>query len=191
MVNGTSEVRLAGLLAVRIAWITAILVCGLVILIGLVTGASGGDAAKQFPGFAFSHGRDSSQRLPDFQSSQLALFDPSAAMAFAAPQKDRNGGPRKGIPEGGYYRPGVPTRSKSDPGNTGGRPPVVTTRPRPPRAPAGDPTEPPRAPSVPPKLPTSPPVIAPGPSPAPPELPPETSPAPPDASPAPPIVPAP
>jgi hypothetical protein len=41
----TSEVRLAGLVAVRIAWITAIAVCVLVILTELLSGTDGGDSS--------------------------------------------------------------------------------------------------------------------------------------------------
>lgn len=47
IVKGTSEVRLAGLVAVRIAWITAILVCVLVILIELLSGTDGGDPSQE------------------------------------------------------------------------------------------------------------------------------------------------
>lgn len=192
MMKGTSEVRLAGLVVVRIAWITTIVVCGLVILIGLLTGTGGGDATRQLPGFAFSHDRDYSHQSSDFQSPELASLAPSAVLADAVRQKDRNRRATKSVPEESHYMPGVPTRTKSQPENTGGRTPVVTPRPKPPRTPGSDPPEPPQAPSVvPPKLPKPPPVISPEPSPAPPESPPGPSPAPPEPSPAPPVSPAP
>jgi hypothetical protein len=47
IVKGTSELRLAGLVAVRIAWITAIAVCVLVILIELLSGTDGGDPSQE------------------------------------------------------------------------------------------------------------------------------------------------
>ncbi len=79
IVKGTSEVRLAGLVAVRISWITAIVVCALAILIGLISGTDRGDSSQQLPGFAFSEGGDFSPQLPE-----SALFDPAAAMVGAA-----------------------------------------------------------------------------------------------------------
>jgi hypothetical protein len=46
IMKGTSEARLAGLVVVRIAWITAIAVCVLVILIELLSGTDGGDSSQ-------------------------------------------------------------------------------------------------------------------------------------------------
>jgi hypothetical protein len=189
-VKGT-EARLAGLVAVRIAWITAILVCAVAILIGLVSGTGSGNSSQQFPGFAFSKGlsdgRDSSH-----QSSESASFDSAAATVGAVAHRDRNGRARKGAPGDSQFSSGVPTRSGSQPEDTGGRTPAVTPRPKPPRAPEGDPAEAPQAPSgAPPKPPQAPPVTSPKPPPAPPEPSPEPSPAPPEPSPAPPVIPAP
>jgi hypothetical protein len=46
-VKGTSEAILVGLVAVRIAWITAIVVCVLVVLIDLLSGTDGGDPSQE------------------------------------------------------------------------------------------------------------------------------------------------
>jgi hypothetical protein len=187
IVKGTSEARLAGLVAVRIAWITAILVCAVAILIGLVSGTSSGGSSQLLPGFAFSAGPDSSQ-----QSSEAALPEPAAATVGAEPQWDRSGRATKGAPGESHYRSGVPTRSGGQPEDTGGRTPVVTPRPKPPQGPGGDPAEAPQAPSgAPPKPPQAPPVTPTEPSPAPPVTPTEPSPAPPEPPPAPPVIPAP
>jgi hypothetical protein len=148
-----SEARLAGLVAVRIAWITAILVCAVGILIGLFSGTDGGYPSQQLPGFAFSEGRDSSQRLPDFAS-----FDPAAAMVGAAAQEDRSGRAKEGASGGSHSRSGLPPGSGSRPEDTGGRTPAVTPRPKPPQASEGDP-----APVIPPKPPNEPSVAPPKP----------------------------
>jgi hypothetical protein len=191
IVKGISEARLAGLVAVRITWITAILVCAVAILIGLISGTGSGNSSPQFPGFAFSKGlsdgRDSSH-----QSSESASFHPAAAMVGAAAHRDRNGRVVKGAHGKTHYNSGVPTRSGSQPEDSGGRTPVVTHRPKPPQAPEGDPAEAPQAPSgAPTKPPQAPPVASPNPPPAPPVSPSEPSPAPPEPLPAPPVIPAP
>ena len=185
IVKGTSEARMTGLVAVRIAWITAIVVCAAAMLIGLFTGTgtgTGGDPSQQLPGFAFSAGRDSSQRLPAFSS-----FDPVAATVGAAAQEDRSGRAKEGAPGDSHPASGVPPRSGTQPEDAGGRTLVITPRPKPPRAPEGDPAEAPQAPPVspakpPPAPPVSrpqpppePPVISPGPTPEPPVTPPEPS----------------
>jgi hypothetical protein len=163
-VKNGSEVTLAGLVAVRITWITATVVCVVSILIGLLSGTNGGDSSEQFPGFAFSDGGDPSQQLPEF-----ALFEPAAAIFGAeaqqkaqatktvAAQEDRSGR-TKGVALGkGHYRSGVPPRSGSHPQGADGRKPVVTSSPKPPRAPSLNPPKLPQAPSVsPPKLPQAP-----------------------------------
>jgi hypothetical protein len=192
LVKGTSEPRLAGLMAVRIAWITAILVCVVAILIGLVSGTGSGNSSRQFPGFAFSggvsEGRDSSQQSPEPVS-----FDPAVATVGAAARRDRKGRAMKGAAGDSHYRSGVPTRSGSQPEDTGGgRTPEITPRPKPTQAPQGDPAEAPQAPSgAPPKPPQTSPVTSPEPSPAPPVTAPDSSPAPPEPPPAPPVIPAP
>jgi hypothetical protein len=145
-VKNGSEVTLAGLVAVRITWITATVVCVVSILIGLLSGTNGGDSSEQFPGFAFSDGGDPSQQLPEF-----ALFEPAAAIFGAeaqqkaqatktvAAQEDRSGR-TKGVALGkGHYRSGVPPRSGSHPQGADGRKPVVTSSPKPPRAPSLNP----------------------------------------------------
>jgi hypothetical protein len=139
-VKGTSETRLAGLAAVRIAWITAILVCGLAILVELFSGTSGGSASQQMPGFAFSAGRDSSQRLPEFSSTASA-----AAMEGAAAQEDHSGRAKQKPPGGSHSGSGIPPRSGNQLVDTGGRTPVATPRPKPPGALEGDPAKAPQA----------------------------------------------
>jgi hypothetical protein len=133
---------LTGLVAVRITWITAILVCGVAILVELFSGTSGGSASRQLPGFAFSAGRDSSQRLPKFSS-----VDPAAAMAGGAAPDGRSGRAKQ-KPPGSHSGSRIPPRSGNQPVDTGGRKPVVTPRPKPPRAPQGDLGKTPPAPSV-------------------------------------------
>jgi hypothetical protein len=180
-VKGTSQARVTGLVAVRIAWIMALAVCGLAILIGLLTGTGSGDPSQQLPGFAFSAGPDSSQQSP--QSPGFTSLDPAAAMSGAAAQKDRG----RRAKEGGdsHSGSGVPHRSGSQPEDTSGATPVVTPRPKPPKALGGDPAEAPQAPSVAPQKPPkpseptpAPPVISPEPTPAPPVISPEPAPAP-------------
>jgi hypothetical protein len=182
MKNG-SEVTLAGLVAVRITWITATVVCVVSILIGLLSGTNGGDSSEQFPGFAFSDGGDSSQQLPEF-----ALFEPAAALfaaeaqqkaprtKTAAAREDRSGRTKEGAFGEGHYRSGVPPRSGSHPQGADGRKPVVTSSPKPARAPSPNPPRLPQAPSVnPPKVPQAPSVDPPklpqAPSLSPPKLP--------------------
>jgi hypothetical protein len=133
---------LTGLVAVRITWITAILVCGVAILVELFSGTSGGSASRQLPGFAFSAGSDSSQRLPKFSS-----VDPAAAMVGAAAVEGRSGRAKQ-KPPAGHSGSRIPPRSGNQPVDTGGRMPLVTPRPKPPRAPHGDPANTPPAPSV-------------------------------------------
>jgi hypothetical protein len=132
-VNGTSEVRLAGLVAVRIAWITAVVVCAVVILIGLFSGTDGGDSSQRLPGFAFTDGGDSSQQLPEFAS-----FDPAAGIVGAAAEqnrtarsKDRSARAKEAAIGNGYPGPGVPPRSGSRSDGAGGGIPVVRPRPKP------------------------------------------------------------
>jgi hypothetical protein len=174
-----SEVRLAGLVAVRVAWITAIVVCALVILIGWLTGTDGGNSSQQLPEFAFNDGGDSSQQSPEF-----ALLDPAAALVGAAAQEDRSGWAKEGAIGDGHPESGVPPRLGGQPDGAGGGTPVVTPRQKPPQAPEGDPAEAPQEPSVAPPKPPKEPSVAPPkppkePSVAPPKPPKEPSVAPP------------
>ncbi len=157
--KGTFEVRLAGLVAVRVAWITAIVVCALAILIGLFSGTDGSDSSQQLPGFAFTEGGDSSQPLPEFAS-----FDPAAGIVGPAAQENRGGRAKEEPPGGRHSGSGIPPRSGSQLEDTGGKTPVATPRPKPPQAPEGDPAEAPQAQSVtPPKPPKEPSVTPPKP----------------------------
>jgi hypothetical protein len=194
-VKGAPEARLTGLVAVRIAWIAAILVCAVAILVQLFSGTSGGSASRQLPGFAFSAGPDSSQPVPQFSSIERA-----AAMVGAAAQRDRSGRAKKGAAGDNHSASGIPPRSGTQLDHSGRGTPVATTRPRPPRAPRGDPAGAPQTPSVTtPKPPSTPPVKPPKPPeepsvdpPAPPEEPSVDPPAPPqEPLPEPPQTPAP
>ena len=173
--KGTSQARVTGLVAVRIAWIMALAVCGLAILIGLLTGTGTGDPSQRLPGFAFSAGPDSSHQSPGFTS-----LDPAAVTVGAAAHEDR-GRAKERAPGDRHSGSGVPPRLGSQPEYTGGRTPVVTPRPKLPQAPGGDPAEAPQAPSVAPPKPPKPPE----PTPAPPVTSPEPTPAPPVTSPEP------
>jgi hypothetical protein len=66
---------MAGLAATRLVWITAIVVCAVAILSGLLSGTDGGNSSPQFPGFAFTDGGNSAPQVPDFAS-----LDPVAAL---------------------------------------------------------------------------------------------------------------
>jgi hypothetical protein len=163
--NGASDVRLAGLAAVRITWITAIVVCVLAVLTGLLSGTDGRDSSGQFPGFAFRDGGDSSQQFPGFAS-----LDPVAALvggdaqgiALKPQQTDTtalqgNRGQRvnEQAPGDRHTRPSAPP-SGSQPDGTGGRPPSSAPGPNRPQAPTPG-SKPPQAPtsgSKPPQAPT-------------------------------------
>jgi hypothetical protein len=166
---------------VRIAWITAIAVCGLAILIGLLTvtvtgtGTGTGNSSQQLPGFAFSAGHDSSRQPPE-----LTLHDSAAAMPGGAAQKDRSRWAKEGSPGDSHSGSGIPPRSGSQAEDTGPSTPVTIPRPKLPQAPGGDPAETPQAPSVTlPKPPQAAPVTQPEPAPAPTVISPDPPPAPP------------
>jgi hypothetical protein len=154
-VKGASEVRLAGLAAVRITWIAAIAGCALAIVSGLLFGASGGDSSRQLPGFAFADGGDSPQLLPEF-----VLPEPAAVVAgeaqvktqkntSAAPQRETSQWAEERGSGDGQARGEDPNRSGNQRKDVGVGAPVGTPAPKEPN--------PPRAPSVtPPKLPQSP-----------------------------------
>ena len=168
--KSASELRLAGLGAVRITWITAIVVCVLAVLSGLLSGTDGRNSSRQFPGFAFTDGGDSSQQFPGFQQFPgLASLDPAAALvggdareippktqkiATAGPNGNRGQRVNQQAPGGSHSRPGAPPPG-SQPGGDGGRPPSSARGPSQPQAPTPRPK--PQAPTVsPPKLPQAP-----------------------------------
>ena len=164
IVKGTFEVRLAGLVAVRIVWITAIVVCALAILIGLLSSSDGGHSSQQLPGFASTEGGDPSQPLPEFAS-----FDPAAGILGPAPQQDRSGRAKEDRPGRSHSGAGIPPRSGSQLEDTGGKGPAATPRPKAPQAPQGDPAEAPQAPSVTSPEPTKAPSVSPPKPPEPPK----------------------
>lgn len=130
---------------VRIAWLAAIVVGLLAILAGLLSGTDGGDSsggspqAALAPGFAFE------------------AQEKTESAEAAAPRDDRNQRVKGQVP--GESRPssGAPSGSGGEPGDTGGRAPVVTPQPTPTPAPKPKPTPTPQpkpAP-VPPQVPVS------------------------------------
>jgi hypothetical protein len=133
-VNSTPDIRLAGLVAVRITWITAIGVSVLAILSGLLAGTDGRDSSLQLPGPPFADGGDTSQQLPEF-----ALFDPAAPLVgavktkTAAPRDDRSQRAREQAPSDRHSDSGIPDRSGSQPQpkDPGGSGPAVTPRSNP------------------------------------------------------------
>src|SRR3954451_16150714 len=167
----TAHVRSAGLAAVRITWIIAIVVCVLATAGGLLFGGSGRDSSRQFPGFAFTDGADPLQSLPD-----LASFDPTAALVVGgrkAREKHRATKSGRLWEEGTRLAdrriPRAPNRSVSDRREagggrapSGGSPPSSSSRPSPTHAPTVSPPKLPDAPTVsPPKVPDAPPVSPP------------------------------
>ena len=159
-----SEVRLTGLAAVRITWITAIVVCVLAVVMGLLSGTDGRNSSRQFPGFAFTDGGNAPQLLPDFVS-----LDPTAALVGAevqktaaktrknettAPQGTRGQGVSERAPGDSHSSPGDShSRAGAPPAGTqpegaGGRQPSSTPGPNRPQKPTIDPPQLPQAPSV-------------------------------------------
>jgi hypothetical protein len=167
VMKGASDVRLAGLAAVRITWIIAIVVCVLAVLSGLLSGTDGRNSSRQFPGFAFTDGGDSSS-WPQFPG--LAFLDPTAALVggdaqeiAAKTQQTDAAGPQgspgqrvnEQAPGDSHSRAGVPPPG-SQPGGTGGRPPSSAPGPNRPQAPTPGPNRP-QVPTVSlPKLPKAP-----------------------------------
>ena len=166
IVRGASDVRPAGLAAIRITWITAILVCGLAVLSGLLSGSGGGSSSQAFPGFAFSGGGDSSP------FADIPSLDPAAAL-FGADAQDKAPQAQKAVTAGSHgYRgqwvkeqargdghPGdsrpradlpQPGRQPGSPGggSPGGRSPSSTSGPDRPHAPSVSLPKPPQAPTV-------------------------------------------
>ena len=139
---------------VRIAWITAILMCLLVILLGLLAATDGGDSSKGSPQAAFG---------PGFA---FEAQEKPPSVEIAAPRGDRNQQARGQI--SGESRPGTgaPGGSAVQTGEAGGTAPAVTPQPKPTPAPRPKPTPAPQ-----PK---------PAPAPAPPQVPVSSQPAPPE-----------
>jgi hypothetical protein len=157
----TSEVTPAGLAAVRLTWITAILVCGLALLSGLLSGSGGGGSSHGFPGFAFSGSGDSAP------FADVASLDPAALLLGGdaqdnAPkaQKTETAGSHgyrgqwvkeqaRGDSHSGdsQSRAGVPHPGRQ-PEGPGGNPPSSTSGPNRPQAPPVSLPKPPQAPTV-------------------------------------------
>jgi hypothetical protein len=137
---------------VRITWVTAVLVGGLAILVGLLSGSDGGDSSVSSPEAAFAPGFafDAQQKAEGAQTP--------------ASQDDRN---RRGKGQiTGESRPSsaAPSGSAGQPADNGESTPVATPQPEP----------------QPPPRPTPTPAPRPKPTPAPPQLPVSTPPAPPE-----------
>jgi hypothetical protein len=152
-----SEVRSTGLAAVRITWITAIVVCVLAIVSGLLSGTDGRNSSRQFPGFAFTDGGNAPQPLPDFASlaPAAALVGGEALKNAAKTQKNETAGPQgnraqrvdEQAPGDGHSRAGVPPAG-TQPDGADGRPPSSTPGANRPPAPTVNVPKPPQAPSV-------------------------------------------
>ena len=175
IVKGGSEIRSAGLAAVRITWITAIVVCVLAILTGLLSGTDSRNSSGQLPGFAFSDGGGPWQQSPESAAALAGVVDGKAQRTLtAAPQGDRSQRADVRAPGDTHSGARVPDGSGSQPGNEGGRGPSPTPGPKPPQPSSSNPTKPTPAPPVsPPKLPlepVSPPKPAPQPFPSPPSV---------------------
>jgi hypothetical protein len=187
IVKSPSELRQAGLAAVRITWITAILVCALAVLSGVLSGSHGSGSSQQFPGFAFTDGGNSSP-FPD-----LAALDPAAALLAGAAQANDpstqkpgiagpgvNGGRRVNEQASGdsdsrarLPRPGIQS-PRSQPDGGAGKQPSSTSGPNGPQGPTLDLPKLPQAPSVSvnvPKPPQAPSVSVTQPKPSPPQAP--------------------
>jgi hypothetical protein len=159
IVKSGSEIRSAGLAAVRITWITAIAVCGFAIVTGLISGTDSHNSAGKLPGFAFSDGGDPLQQI-----RESASLDPAAAPAVVVDGKAQRtvtaarqgaGSQRPGERAPGQDTPSrarLPRGSGSQPENESGRGPSSTSGPKPAQSPS--PSKPTPAPQVsPPKLP--------------------------------------
>jgi hypothetical protein len=157
IVKTPSEVRLAGLAATRLVWITAIVVCVVAILIGLLSGTDGSNSSNQYPGFAFTDSGNSSQLIPDFAS-----LDPVAALIggdthanasttqkteTAGPQGNRGHWVNDQVPGDNASRPDGPHPGRQ-PGGAGGSPHSSAPGPDRPHASPVSLPKPPKAPSV-------------------------------------------
>jgi outer membrane biosynthesis protein TonB len=138
---------------VRIAWITAILVGLLAIVVGLLSGSDGGDSSRASPEAAFAPGLA-------FEAQQKAH-----SAKTPAPRDDRSRRAKGQIPEQSRPSSGAPSGSADQPAQDNGRAPVVTPQPTPTPAPKPKPT----------------PAPQPKPSPAPPQVPVSSQPPPPQA----------
>jgi hypothetical protein len=150
MMKSASGFGLAGLAAVRITWIIAIVVCVLAVLTGLLSGTDGRNSSRQYPGFAFADGGDSLQPFPGIQQLHgLASLDPTAAPVgleaqknpltsqkteTPGPQGNRDHGVNEQAPADRHPRPAVP-HQEGQPEVTGGRPPSSAAGPDRPQAP--------------------------------------------------------
>jgi hypothetical protein len=193
IVRSPSEIRMAGLAATRLVWITAIAVCALAILSGLLSGTDGPNSSQQFPGFAFADGGNSAPQVPDFAS-----LDPVAALVGGhtqetAPRTQKTEPPPAQADRGRPVSGQAPGDSHSRIGGrhpesqqeaAGGRPPSSTPghdRPQAPTVGLPKPPKPSQAPAVTvnvPKPPQAPTVTVNVPKPPPPSEPPTGSSAP-------------
>jgi hypothetical protein len=188
--RNASEIKLTGLAAVRITWITAIVVCVLAIVSGLLSGTDGRNSSRQFPGFAFTNGGNAPQLLPDFASLDpvAALVGGEARKNAPKTQKNETAGPQGNRAQrvdeqalgDSHSKAGVPP-SGTQPEGSGGRPPSSTPGPNRPQRPTVDVPQLPQAPTVsvnvpkPPQLPSVSVNVPNSPPPSPPQAPSGTS----------------
>jgi outer membrane biosynthesis protein TonB len=113
---------------VRIAWMTAILMGLLVILLGLLSATDGGDSSKRSPLAAFGPGFafEAQGKVPSEE--------------IAAPRGDRNQQAIGGIPGESRLGTGAPSGSAGQTGEVGGSAPAATPEPNPAPAPEPKPT---------------------------------------------------
>lgn len=138
---------------VRIAWIVAILAGLLALLVGLLSQPDGGDSSGTSPKAAFAPGFA-------FEAQEKA-----ESPKTAVPRDDRSRRAQDQI--SGDSRPshGASSGSHVQPGDVGGRAPVVTVQPKPTPAPQPKPTPAPqpKPTPAPPRVPVSSPPAPPGP----------------------------
>ena len=123
---------------VRIAWITAILLGLLVILLGLLAATDGGDSSKGPPQAAFGPGF-AFKAQEEAQSAEIA-----------APPGDRNQQARGQIPGESHPGTGAPSGSAGQTGEAGGSAPAATPEPKPAPTPEPKPAPAPRPKPAPP-----------------------------------------
>jgi hypothetical protein len=189
-VKSAPEARLTALAAVRITWITAIVVCALAILTGWFSGGEGGNPSRHLPGFAFADGGEAAKLLPD-----STVLDRAAEVVGEPQMKARRAKAearqQSGIQSAGEQASGdsdesrsrnrAPNRSGSQPEDVGARAPADTNGPSSPQGPSL---------SQPPRLPEAPSVDLPDPLPDPPLLGPPDPPQGPSGDPGPPQSPS-
>jgi hypothetical protein len=148
IVKRESDPRLAvSIAAVRITWIAAIVVCGLAILSGLLSGTNVGDPSLESPGSAFADSSDSPQLLPE-----VALLDPAQPVgefreSQMKAQRTKTAAPQDDWGQRAKEQAPGENRSGSQPDDSGGGTPTDRPEPNPPQSPSVTRPDPPQEPS--------------------------------------------